>query len=115
MAVCKISELKLPKTGILVKHMEFGTQTSKGGIIHLDDDMKDVGIRPRWCRVVKIGSNIDLISVDDYVLVDHGRWTHGMTMTDDNGADVIVRFIDHKDVLIKTPTPPEEYILSSKK
>ena len=115
MSLCAISDLKLPKNGVLATEMEFGERKTSGGILRICDDAKEEGIRARWCRVLKIGKNVTNIEENDFILVSHGRWTHGMDMDNESGETVITRFIDHKDILMKTKTPPQEYILSNKK
>ena len=63
---------------ILCKEMERGQQVSRGGIILPDDDAREEGIRPRWMQVVSVGPEVRGISPDQWIMVEHGRWTHGM-------------------------------------
>lgn len=64
---------------ILVVNMEQGERVTKGGIVLADDNGKDAGIRPRWCQVYKTGRNIDYVVAGQWVLVEHGRWTYGIS------------------------------------
>lgn len=61
---------------ILARDMENGYSLTKSGLIILDDNGKDPGIRPRWTTVYKVGSNVTDVKPGDYILVEHGRWTH---------------------------------------
>lgn len=47
---------------VLVHNMDDGNRTYGSGIILQADTKRDEGIRPRWCQVYKVGSNIDYIS-----------------------------------------------------
>jgi hypothetical protein len=90
----------IPLTGkIFVTNMEKGMQLSRGGIIRIDDNFKDHGIRPRWSRVWKIGSDIDYLNVGEWVLVEHGRWTLQIDMTVD-GEEISTWSIDPSAILL---------------
>lgn len=52
-----------------------GEQKTAGGIIMLDDDATERGIRPRWFRVHSINDDTKDYAVGDYILVEHGRWS----------------------------------------
>jgi co-chaperonin GroES (HSP10) len=82
------------RDGILVNNMEFGEQRTEGGIIILSDDGKSGGIHPRWGKVIAIGPEQQDVSVGQYVLVAHGRWSRGFKL---NGETV--RTVDPNDVL----------------
>lgn len=89
------------RDGILVRNMEFGEQRTEGGIIIASDDGKVSGIHPRWGEVIAVGRDQKDVSVGQYVLVSHGRWSRGFEL---NGETV--RTVDPKDVLgIQDETP----------
>jgi co-chaperonin GroES (HSP10) len=72
------------KNRVLVTDMHFGEQTTSGGIILGDDDGKAHGIYPRWAKVYDKGpSNVDEYNVGDWIMVEHGRWTRGITVDSD--------------------------------
>ena len=63
---------------ILCSEIEKGQQTLASGIVLLDDDSRDEGIRPRWMQVYAIGPDVSSeIEVGKWILVEHGRWSHG--------------------------------------
>lgn len=72
---------------------EFG----ESKIVLLDDNGKGDGIRPRWCRVYSVGSDIDRIKPGDWILVKHGNWTRGMNLFDDDGNKMTVWEINWPD------------------
>lgn len=82
------------RDGILVRNMEFGEQRTEGGIIIASDDGKTSGIHPRWGEVIAVGRLQKDVSIGQYVLVSHGRWSRGFEL---NGETV--RTVDPKDVL----------------
>jgi len=87
---------------ILTTDIEKGEKITKSGLIILDDDMKNQGIRPRWSKVWKVGKNITGVEKEDWVLVEHGRWTREITMS--NG--ISVRMIEESSILLKTKEYP---------
>jgi len=82
------------RDGILVRNMDFGEQKTASGLIVLSDDGKAGGIHPRWGEVIAVGNEQEDVSVGQYVMVAHGRWSRGFEL---NGETV--RTVDPKDVL----------------
>lgn len=73
------SDVRPLSNGILVTDMEQGDKIVNG-LILLDDNGKQTGIHPRWCRVYKVGDKIDFVKPGDWILVEHGRWSFGVKM-----------------------------------
>ena len=98
------------KDNLIVEDMNFGERKTKGGIILMDDDGEEHGIRPRWARVYAKGpSNIDEYNVGDWVLVAHGRWSRGLDVEDPYTGDVVkLRRADPNDILGISDTDPTE-------
>lgn len=101
------------KDTILVHDMKFEERMSRGGIIILDDDMKNTGIRPRWAQVYAVGPKVKDIKVGDYICVAHGRWTRGITIEDEEGEEII-RKVDPNDILLISDEPVNDYTISDK-
>jgi len=101
---------------ILVKDMHFGETKSKGGIILMDDDGKNLGVHPRWAQVWAIGKEQEDVEVGQWVLVAHGRWSRGVKLVQDEDIEdnLEIRMIDEDDVMLKSwDTPPQEdYIMA---
>jgi co-chaperonin GroES (HSP10) len=102
----KLSSFTPHAEKVFVTDLESGPQKTPGGILLTDDNMEQRGIRPRWCRVIKMGTATG-VKVGDWVLVEHGRWTFGIDMVDDDGGDVRIWNIEYpKGVLLVSPTDP---------
>jgi len=95
---------------VLVCKMRFGDVKTRGGLILLDDDGKEQGIHPRWGRVYAVGAKQEDVSVGQWILVAHGRWTRGMIVEKD-GVKEEVRMVDEKDILLVSDEEPQEEIL----
>jgi co-chaperonin GroES (HSP10) len=96
---------------VLVTDMEFGEQKTAGGIILPSDDGQARGIHPRWGKVVAKGhENEDDYEVGDWILVEHGRWSRGISMVDENGNKGIFRIVEAESVLGTTKDKPQDVL-----
>jgi hypothetical protein len=89
---------------VLVYDMYFGETVTSSGIIVLDDDKKERGIHPRWAKVYAVGSEQKDIIKDQWILIEHGRWSRGIDIEDLN---ITVRRVDPKAILGTSDTNPE--------
>lgn len=80
---------------ILVHNMEKGERTLKSGIVLLNDDGKEHGIRSRWAEVYAVGPQEKHIAPGQWVLIQHGRWSRAIEVN----ADLTVFKIDNNAVL----------------
>ena len=95
---------------VIVHEMLFDARITNGGIYIPNDNGKGHGIRPRWGRVYAVGPEQKNVSVGQWVMVAHGRWTRGLEIEDENGPQT-VRKIDPKDILLisdSTESPTDE-------
>lgn len=99
--------IKALRDHVIVQEMHFGERVSQGGIVLLGDDAKTSGIRPRWARVYATGHNQQDISVGQWVLVEHGRWTRGAQLTTPSGDQLVIRRVDLDAILVVSDTPPD--------
>jgi len=107
-------QFKPIKDYVFVTDMNLEDRVTKGGIIIPNDNRKSEGIRPRWCRVYKIGTEyIGEIKENDWILVSHGRWSRGIEIEDENGAKTIRR-VDTNDILLVSDTPMDDETFSDK-
>ena len=104
----KASKVTPLKDSILVKDMNFGERISKGGIILMSDDGKSEGVRPRWAEVYAVGPTHTDVKPGQYIYVEHGRWTRGVNIVDDNGDEFIIRKVDPEAVLLVTDDVPND-------
>lgn len=91
---------------VIVADMQFGERKTASGIIILDDDAKSRGIRPRWARVYATGPEQQDVTVNQWVLIEHGRWTRGFKLTEPSGTEVIIRRVDAAGIMATSETPP---------
>jgi co-chaperonin GroES (HSP10) len=87
------------RSKVLVHNIEQGQKRTKNGIIILDDDGKERGIRERWAQVYAVGPDVDDISVGQWVLIKHGRWSRGIDISVD-GSKTTIRQVDYPDALL---------------
>ena len=87
------------KGKLLVHNIEQGEKRTKGGIILLDDDGKERGIRERWAQVYAVGPDVDDIAVGQWVLIKHGRWSRGIDLITDEGKTTI-RQADYPEAIL---------------
>ena len=82
--------------------MEFKRHITQGGFMLLRDDGNLGGIHLRWGEVIAVGNEQQDVSVGQYVMVAHGRWSRGFEL---NGETV--RTVDPNDVLGIQDEEPE--------
>lgn len=109
----KVKSIKPLRDSVIVSDMKFDERISKGGIVLLNDDMKNSGIRPRWAKVYATGPDQKDIKVGQYILVSHGRWTRGINIEDDNGVHTI-RKVDNNDIMLVSDEPREDETMGDK-
>lgn len=104
------SKLKPIRDNIVIVDMDFGEQKTKGGLVILSDDGKSEGVKSRWGKVYSIGPSQADVKVGEWILLEHGRWSRGFTVLDDDGNDMIIRRADPKGILAVTDEKPNEFI-----
>ena len=87
--------------------MEQGEQKSSGGILLPNDDATQDGIRPRWMQVAAVGPEVRDVMEGQWVMVEHGRWTHGMTLRNDENQDITFWSAEEESVLLVADEKPE--------
>ncbi len=102
----KMNKFSPLSDNILVTGLEEGMKMTRGGIIRLDDNFKEHGIRPRWAQVWQVGPNIDYVKVGEWVYVEHGRWTLRIPLDLDEEGQVDVWKIDPAAILLVSDVDP---------
>ncbi len=102
----KIKGLQPLHDHILASDMDFAGRTLTSGVILLSDDGKDDGIRPRWCRVYAVGPDQTDVSVGQWILVEHGRWTRGVYVEIED-EEFTLRRIDATSVMMVSDELPD--------
>jgi co-chaperonin GroES (HSP10) len=99
---------------VIVSDMNFGAMTTNGGIILTSDDGKDRGIKSRWGRVVAKGNeNNDPYNIGDWILVEHGRWTRGFEVEQEDGEIIIMRTVEAESILMWSDETPTEMLFGN--
>lgn len=102
------------RDGIIVEEMKFGMQTTSKGLIILNDDGANHGIKPRWGRVYSVGPDQKDVKVGQYILVEHGRWTRGIEVVDPNtGEETVIRKVDNENILMVSDEPMTDMAYSN--
>jgi co-chaperonin GroES (HSP10) len=95
------SQIKALHDNVLVADMEFDTRITQSGIIIPNDNGTSLGIRPRWGRVYAVGPEQKDVTVGQWIMVAHGRWTRGIDIEDGTTEHKrTIRKIDPKDILL---------------
>jgi len=88
------------RDNVLISDMDFGEQTTKGGIFLLSDDGKSEGVKARWGKVWAVGPEQKDVKVGEWILLEHGRWSRGTTIEHEDGTHTIIRRADTKAILM---------------
>jgi len=96
------------KDNVIVSDMNFDDEVSKVGIILRSQDGKSDGIKPRWGKVWAIGPTQQDVKVGEWVLIEHGRWTRGITVEED-GKEHTVRMVEVKSIMLQADELPSEF------
>jgi co-chaperonin GroES (HSP10) len=94
------------KNNVLISDMEFGEETSKGGIVMLSANGKSEGIHPRWGKVWAVGPQQHDIKVGEWILIEHGRWTRTIEFETEDGEMLELRMVELKSVLMSADEKP---------
>lgn len=81
-------------------NIEEGDKMTRKGIIILDDNGKERGIRERWAQVWSKHPEIENVEIGDWILIKHGRWSRGINITDSDGSDLTIRKVDWPDGIL---------------
>ena len=103
-------KLRPVKDKILIHNLERGLRTLSSGIVLLNDDGKQHGIRARWAQVYEVGPEVDYVSKGQWVLVEHGRWSRGLELE----KDLTVYTADNVSILaVADEMPDADYVAES--
>jgi co-chaperonin GroES (HSP10) len=97
---------------ILLTDMEFG-ERKLGMFVLPSDDGKSEGVRHRWGRVWAIGPEQKDVKVGEWILLEHGRWTRGVTVVEEDGSEIIIRRADLNGILMVSDGKPDEKYMNT--
>lgn len=95
---------------ILCSEIQKGQQTLASGIIIMDDDGKDTGIRPRWMKVYAVGPDVtNAVKEGMWILLEHGRWSHGHIIRDGDVEFTLWQAEEESILCTSEEEPSREY------
>jgi len=96
---------------ILVVDMDMGDMTTSGGIVIQSDNGKAHGVKPRWAKVYKVGSEVDIdVKVGQWVLIEHGRWTRKINIDDGEGVKDFQK-VEIKSIMAVADERPDDFYI----
>lgn len=99
---------------IIVTDMNFGEQVTSSGIVLRSDNGKSEGVKPRWARVFAVGPEQKTVKVDEWILIDHGRWTRGLDVHFDGDDEPTELFrVDPEGIIMASDSPPTDISFGS--
>ena len=101
------SKLRQIQAHILVRDMNFGEQYTAGGIFIPSDDGKSEGVKPRWAKVFAVGPEQTEVQVGEWIFVEHGRWTRGIEVEEDDGTKFTIWRIDPNGIMMSADEKPD--------
>jgi co-chaperonin GroES (HSP10) len=104
-------KLRPIRDNVLITDMDFEEMKTASGIIVQSDDGKAHGVKPRWCRVWAIGPEQKDVKVGEWIYVDHGRWTRGVKVEDENGDEIIIRRVELTSILLQADDKPNDFYI----
>jgi len=84
-------QIKAIQNHVLVHKMSFDRRITNTGLILPGDNGTGAGIYPRWGCVYAVGKNQKDVQVGQWIMVEHGRWTRGLEIEDEEGEHTIRR------------------------
>lgn len=101
-----VGKIKPLNNNILVTDMNFAERKTASGIVLPSDDGKSEGVRHRWGKVWAIGPDQKDVEVGQWILLEHGRWSRGVTVELEDGTEIIMRRADPNAILMVTDEDP---------
>ena len=98
---------------VLVSEMEFGMETTSGGILLHSDNGKRSGIHPRWAKVFAVGPDQNEVKVGEWILLEHGRWSRSHIYETDDGKELELRLADINAMLMSSDNKPDSTMRSA--
>jgi co-chaperonin GroES (HSP10) len=101
------------KGRILVSDMKFGEEITRLGLVLLSDDGKVQGIKPRWGKVWALGEGVTEVSIGQWVLVEHGRWTRKFEIEQEDGEILSFHGVDPSAIMMVSDEHPSDVMRGS--
>ena len=106
----KVKGIKALSKDVLVIDMDMGEQKTAGGIVIQSDDGKAHGVKPRWAKVYRVGSEVDFVKEGQWVLIEHGRWTRKIRIDDGDGEKEFQK-VETKSIIAVSDQRPNDFYI----
>ena len=106
----KVKGIKALSKDVLVIDMDMGEQKTAGGIVIQSDDGKAHGVKPRWAKVYRVGSEVDFVKEGQWVLIEHGRWTRKIKI-DDGDSEKEFQKVETKSIIAVSEQRPNDFYI----
>lgn len=94
---------------ILASQIEVGERKTNAGIVLLDDNGKEEGVRPRWMQVYAMGDDTtDQVKEGDWIFVEHGRWTRGINVLEGEN-ELSIWQVDPDAIMLVSDEQPVDF------
>ena len=97
-----------PLSGNIFAVLQLGERVSQGGIVLMDDNGKNSGIRPRWAKIWKVADDVTDVKPGQWALCEHGRWTMRIKIKDENNQDFEFVKLDPNGILAVQDEEPQD-------
>jgi co-chaperonin GroES (HSP10) len=91
---------------VLVIDMDMDEMVTAGGIVVASDNGKAHGVKPRWAKVYKVGTEVDFVKEGQWILIEHGRWTRKIKIDDGEGEKEFQK-VETKSILLVSDERPD--------
>jgi hypothetical protein len=106
----KVKGIKALSKDVLVIDMDMGEQKTAGGLVIQSDDGKAHGVKPRWAKVYRVGSEVDFVKEGQWVLIEHGRWTRKIKIDDGDGEKEFQK-VETKSIIAVSDQRPNDFYI----
>ena len=106
----KVKDIRALPKDVLVIDMDMGEMKTASGIVIQSDDGKAHGVKPRWAKVYRVGSEVTDIEVGQWVLIEHGRWTRKIKIDDGEGVKEFQKVETHSIMMVADERPSDVYM-----
>lgn len=101
----------IPLKGNIFAVLQLGERVTAGGIVLMDDNGKNSGIRPRWAKIWKVADDVTDVRPGQWALCEHGRWTMRIKIKDENGQDFEFVKLDPNGIMcVQDEEPTDQQI-----
>jgi co-chaperonin GroES (HSP10) len=106
----KVKDVRALPKDVLVIDMDMGEMKTSSGIVIQSDDGKAHGVKPRWAKVYRVGSEVIDLKEGQWILIEHGRWTRKIKIDDGDGIKEFQK-VETKSILVVSDEKPNDFYI----